>query len=323
MGVVVGTLFFQASGNPTSVVSAIFQSLFFSIISAMTVIVKQFPTRSIFYKHQDANFFPTWTYVAGRSVAAIPTACIDAIGYGTMIYFLVGLAHDDGATIVSYFRFVLMLFAISLTSGLFFSILSSGVKSLTLAQAGMAIFAILFVLFSGFTVQPDVIPDYYIWIYWLNFCAWGLRGLIVNEFDSGKYDEIPEGSNLTEGEQILVRFGFTIDDEPFTEEWLWWGLLFTIGCGLLSVFASAGCLNSVRFATGKSLVTDQGSDEIQELPEDEKIELPFKRVDLTFTDIHYTVQSSITNEHLELLKGVDGAVMAGRMTALMGSSGMC
>jgi ABC-type multidrug transport system ATPase subunit len=43
---------------------------------------------------------------------------------------------------------------------------------------------------------------------------------------------------------------------------------------------------------------------------------------LTFTDIHYTVRSSITKEDLELLKGVDGFVEAGKMTALMGSSGV-
>jgi hypothetical protein len=52
------------------------------------------------------------------------------------------------------------------------------------------------------------------------------------------------------------------------------------------------------------------------------VEIPFQKVNLTFTDIHYTVRSSITNEDLELLKGVDGFVEAGKMTALMGSSGV-
>ena len=62
----------------------------------MTAVVKQFPDRSTFYKQQDANFFPTWTFVAGRSIAAVPNALIDAVFYGTMIYFLVGLAVDEG-----------------------------------------------------------------------------------------------------------------------------------------------------------------------------------------------------------------------------------
>lgn len=83
MGTVVGTLFFQQSDAPNNVVAVLFQSLFYSVVGAMTIVIKQFPERSIFYKQQDANFFPTWTYVVGRSVAAIPNAMIDAVGYGT------------------------------------------------------------------------------------------------------------------------------------------------------------------------------------------------------------------------------------------------
>lgn len=77
---------------------------------------------------------------------------------GTMVYFLVGLAYNDGATVGSYFRYLLLMFSISLVSGLFFSMYSATLQTLTVAQAAMAITAVLFVLFSGFTVQPDVIP---------------------------------------------------------------------------------------------------------------------------------------------------------------------
>jgi hypothetical protein len=321
MGTVVGTLFFQASDNPSSVVAVLFMSMFYTIVGAMTTVIKQFPNRSIYYKQQDANFFPTWTFVAGRSVATLPNACIDALVNGTMIYFLVGLAYHDGATIVAYFRFLLILFSMSFTSGLYFSMFSSSVRTVTVAQACLAITAILFVLFSGFTVQPDVIPNYYIWVYWVNFVAWALRSLVVNEFSSGKYDSIVQSTGLTEADVYLARFGFTLNDEPFTLEWVWWGILFTVGTAFLSMIASSYCLRSLRFATGRSLVTDQGDKVVEELSEEEMIDIPFPRVDLTFKNMHYTVSSSISSETLELLKGVDGVVEAGRMTALMGSSG--
>jgi len=51
------------------------------------------------------------------------------------------------------------------------------------------------------------------------------------------------------------------------------------------------------------------------------VEIPFQKVNLTFKDMHYTVTASTSNEKLELLKGIDGFVEAGKMTALMGSSG--
>lgn len=158
LGVVIGTLFWQVEDNPGGIVGVQFQSMFTAVIGAMLLIIKQFPERSIFYKQQDANFFPTWTYVAGRSIATIPNACIDAIMFGTIVYFFTGLAVNDGASVVNYIMFVLMLFTLSLSSGLFFSVFSASVQNITIAQASMAVTAVVLVLFSGFTVQPDVIP---------------------------------------------------------------------------------------------------------------------------------------------------------------------
>jgi hypothetical protein len=86
-----GTLFWQSSDTPNSIVGVLFQSLLFVVIGAMTTVIKQFPNRSIFYKHQDANFFPTWTYVMGRSAASLPYAIADAVIYGKLFLLLLGL----------------------------------------------------------------------------------------------------------------------------------------------------------------------------------------------------------------------------------------
>lgn len=145
---------------------------------------------------------------------------------------------------------------------------------------------------------------------------------MVNEFDSGKYDIIPPGSTQTVGEQILTQFGFTdSDDVPYTSEWKWWAILYMIASAVLAILVSSCFLAKVRYATGQSLVTDAGDDEVEELPEKDAVSIPFKRVDLAFKDMHYTVQSSISDEKIELLKGIDGVIEAGKMTALMGSSG--
>lgn len=164
--------------------SILFQSMFYACVAQMGAISRQFPDRSIYYKHQDANFFPTWSYVLGRSIASIPIAVIDALGYGTVglilsrveysdmtitsqthmidsffslqvIYFFVGLAYNQGASIANYFIFLLLLFTISLTTGLFFSMYAACVPVVTISQALMSLTVVLFILFCGFTVQPD------------------------------------------------------------------------------------------------------------------------------------------------------------------------
>jgi hypothetical protein len=159
--------------------------------------------------------------------------------------------------------------------------------------------------------------------------AWILRGLVVNEFDSGKYDELvnstsPDGQmiTITQGEAIIIQFGFAdSNDEAYTSEWAGWAILFTLSWAILAICGATYFLSSIRFAAGGSLVTEKGDDDVEEIDEADLVAIPFKRVDLTFKDIHYTVKASTSDEKLELLKGINGVVEAGRMTALMGSSG--
>jgi xanthosine utilization system XapX-like protein len=77
-----------------------------------------------------------------------------------MIFWLTGLAYNDGASVANYFMFMLLLFVTSLSAGLLFGILTTIVSVVTMAQASMAFVMVILVLFSGFTVQPDVIPVY-------------------------------------------------------------------------------------------------------------------------------------------------------------------
>lgn len=143
MGTIVGTLYFQLD-DLQSVVGILFQSVFFVIVGGMTSVIKQFPARSIFYKQQDANFFPTWSYIAGRSLASIPNSLLDATIYGTAVYFLAGLAYNDGASIGNFFLFWLLLFTMSLTSGLFFGFFSAGVQTLTVAQVCIVLLKVIY-----------------------------------------------------------------------------------------------------------------------------------------------------------------------------------
>jgi hypothetical protein len=318
MGVIAGTLFWQGSDDPQSVMGILFQSMFFVSVGAMLKVGPQFESRSIFYKQKDSNFFPTWTYVFGRSLAGMPTSVIDGLLYGSIVFWFVGLAHNDGASIANYFMFMLLILTGSLTTGLLFSIFSTITRDRTVGQACSSIMIVVLVLFSGYTVQPNVIPSYWIWMYWINFFGWILRGLAVNEFDSGKYDEPSGVGNQTTGQAILSRFGFVdSDDVAYQFDWTWWAILFSLLVCALSVFASTYFLEHIRFATGKSLATDLGEEE--EIEESESIALPFQRVDLTFRDMRYTVKASVGNEKLELLKGIDGIVEAGKMTALVSS----
>ena len=143
----------------------------------------------------------------------------------------------------------------------------------------------------------------------------------MNEFDSGAYDDPSENDpNITRGESILIRFGFTFgdDNEPFTYEWAGYGILVLLGLSVIFAFLTAIFFNCIRFATGKVLITEEEDEsEIMEVDDEDMSPIPFKRADLTFRDMHYTVKSSISDEKLELLKGISGIVESGRVRCLM------
>ena len=156
MGLIAGTLFWQGSDDPTSVLGILFQSLFYVSVGAMLKIPAQFADRGVFYKQQDANFFPPSTYVLARSIAGIPASVIDGIVYGTIVFWFVGLAFDEGASVANYFMFMLLIFVTSMTASLIFGIFSTVTRNQSIGQAGLAVSIFLMVLFSGYTVSASI-----------------------------------------------------------------------------------------------------------------------------------------------------------------------
>lgn len=144
--------------------------------------------------------------------------------------------------------------------------------------------------------------------------------MAVNEFQSGKYDSPSQVEGLTEGELVLTQLGFVDSTgKAYGFEWAGYSILFSLLVCVVSVIGATICLSRVRFATGKSLANDaiEEKEDKNNGLDTSNTDLPFQRVNLTFSEIHYFVTSSITKEKLELLKGVDGVVEAGKMTALV------
>jgi ABC-type multidrug transport system ATPase subunit/ABC-type multidrug transport system permease subunit len=327
MGLVVGTVFYQQADDPNAGVGVIYQSLFFMSLGGLTKVAPQVDCRSIFYKHQDANFFPTSAFVIGRSIANIPSSLLDALFFSVPVFFLSGMAYTDGASMVNFFMFLLTILVAAYTTFMTFTILSASLPDKPSA-IGVAVAILLFmVVFSGFTVQPDVIPSYWIWLYWLNYFAWMLRALIINQYQSGyaAFEVVVDpATGWTVGDTYMEAFGFVdAQGNPYGYEWVWWGILFSCAMCVLAAALNIACLNRIRFATGQSLQAAEDENDTGDKHNNQKEveDLPFQKANLTFKGISYTVKSSISKESIELLKGVDGYFAAGKMTALMGSSG--
>lgn len=67
-------------------------------------------------------------------MASIPASLIDGIVYGTVIFWFVGLAHNEGASIGNYFMFMALVLMASVVIGLQFSIFPAVTKDRSTGQ---------------------------------------------------------------------------------------------------------------------------------------------------------------------------------------------
>jgi hypothetical protein len=245
---------------------------------------------------------------------------IDVSIFGTIIYFMVGFVRSAS----NFFIYLMVLFVFSLAMNSTFSIFTSIAKSKTAVQAMSACVLLFLILFSGFIVNPDVIPSYWIWVYWWNPLAWTYRAILVNEFRSQEYDIQFGESGKTEGELILESQGLVEPGgEAFGREWIGYNFAYQLGYLLFCLILTTLGLTFVRadgddfgFGTSRDSVDSKVAEEEKTV---EDIVLAITPVTLTFKGVNYDVNASTGKEKLRLLNDVNGIFEAKKMIALMGS----
>eukprot|EP00299_Pterocystis_sp_00344_P019876 c9825_g1_i2.p1 GENE.c9825_g1_i2~~c9825_g1_i2.p1 ORF type:complete len:1420 (-),score=398.97 c9825_g1_i2:102-4361(-) len=340
MGLVLGSLYFQLGLDEYSNRYGLFfsTSMMLSLggFPELSLVAKQ---RVVFYKHRDSGFFPTSAYVLAQSLVGMPVNIAQVCVFGTIMWWMCGLTDSDNGA--QYGLFIVIAFCLSMAVNQLLRVIASISPSPHLAPAISGCCIIFMILFSGFIIQTDEIPDYWIWVYWINPIAWSMKAMANLEFASSKYDELVLGKRM--GDMYLDAYGFKKDSAN-----IWGTILFLIGYYVFMLAMTTLTLEKLRFHghTSSELPPD---DEPTQSPEENGTEmktvtksrapsqetervvedlpatdlgLPFEPCALTFENVWYTVTlPNAEHEKLDLLQGVSGFCRPGTMTALMGSSG--
>jgi ABC-2 type transporter len=337
MGLSVGGVFWQTN-DTVSILGVLFQSMLFIMLGASTTAPALVDDRVIFRKHYEANFYSAYPFVVGRAIAQMPQIFMDVLVFGSILYVPLRLGHlvapwSFGSfgfpfplnrygmvglhpSLENYVIFIAILFTFSVSINQLMAVFAAKASTKASVQVLSAVILLFCILFGGFIVPPNVIPHYYIWVYWWNPFAWAYRALLVLEFQSDSWED---------GDVILRTTGFVDpNDKPFQTEWVgYWFIymastyvfyVFLTAYGLGNFTSSGSNISSGNHDTVKSSATEGNFDE-------KKVVIPFVPATLTFENICYDVQESTGSDKLRLLNNVDGIFKSGRMCALMGSSG--
>ncbi|OWZ16728.1 ABC transporter [Phytophthora megakarya] len=342
MGLLYCTIFYDFDPTQVSVVlGVVFSSVMFVSMGQSSQIATYMADREIFYKQRGANFFRTGTYVLANSASQIPLALVETIIFGSLVYWLCKFDADFTLFII----FEIVLFFTNLAMGSWFFFLSSvGPNANVVTPLGMCSI-LVFVIFAGFIVTKDQIPDYLIWAHWISPMSWSVKALSINQYRSESmdvcvYDDIDYCAKygMTMGKYYLDLFG--IDTE---KSWVVYGIIYSAAIYVVFMLLSYLGLEYLRYEapenvdvsekpvenesytmieTPKNNGSPDTTDEFVVELQPNTHEKSFVPVTVAFQDLHYYVPDPHNpKDSLELLKGINGFAVPGSITALMGSSG--
>ncbi|TMW65969.1 hypothetical protein Poli38472_003734 [Pythium oligandrum] len=358
IGLLYASVFYQFDPRDVQIVmGTLFASVFFVSMSQFSQLPTLMAEREIFYKQRGANFVRSSTYVTSYMISQIPTALLEVVIFGSLTYWMCGFASSATA----FINFEVILFLMNLCFTAWYMVLAAWAPDLHVVEPVGLVTLLFYVLFAGFVIFKSQLPDYLVWLYWLDPIAWSLRAVAVNQYRSAAYDvcmyeetDYCLAYNRTMGEYYLSLY-----DIPSERYWIEYGMLFLLALAILFVALTGYLLEykrheapenhdavaKVQVESGAELDTEEKDSQYTllrspkssanvprvsiPLPTETVLDIAptareknFVPVTLAFKDLRYSVQDpNNPKQQLELLKGITGLALPGSVTALMGASG--
>ncbi|XP_034682534.1 pleiotropic drug resistance protein 1-like isoform X2 [Vitis riparia] len=335
-------------------------ALFFAVLRIMFNGLTELPMTifqlPVFYKQRGLLFFPSWAYSLPKWILKMPIAFAEVGDWVIMTYYVIGFDPN----IERFFKQYLLLLCIhQMASGLLRLMAALG-RNIIVASTFGSFALLLVVVMGGFVLSKDDVKPWWEWGYWVSPLMYGQNAISVNEFLGDSWRHVPANSTESLGVLVLkARGAFTephwywLGVGVLIGYVLLFNFLFTLALSYLNPFGKpqpilsketltekqanrTGELNELSPETGariqsgspRSLSARVGS--ITEADQRRKrgMVLPFEPLSISFDEIRYAVDmpqemkaQGVTEDRLELLRGVSGSFRPGVLTALMGVTG--
>jgi len=179
-----------SADNFTNIAGLLFVWCALPVFSASAYLPNLVLERAIFYRERNDGLYRVITYVVAKMLDEIVLALVSSVIFGVIIYYATDLQGSFAVFWAVYNGNLLTGVGIAY-------FIASIAPNLDAANAMLPAYASTLILFAGFMIRLDDIPNYYYWYTRLDFVQYGLSALLVNQYDTDK------AANLT----IRVREG--------------------------------------------------------------------------------------------------------------------
>ena len=161
--------------------TTIYLSFLICAINGMITVLTFFEAeRNMFYRHKSALMYNTTAVSIAFTLAEIPFLIGTSLLYTTIFYFLLGFAKD-AEKYFFYYLFMLLCMSLFTYTGQMFVALC---RNAQIAQGFCSLLASNTGLFAGVLIQPQNIPKFWIFMYWLLPGHYILEGLMTTQFNN-------------------------------------------------------------------------------------------------------------------------------------------
>jgi ABC-type multidrug transport system ATPase subunit/ABC-type multidrug transport system permease subunit len=348
LGLLNGSTFYQFQPVNSQVVMGIAFTAVNTLSLAQATLVPAFLSmRDVLYKQRRANFFRVASFTVASSLSQIPLVLAESVLFGTIMYWMCGFVP----TAPGYFLFELVVFLTNVAFTSIFFFIAAASPNVNVANPVAMLFTLFFVLFSGFVITKETIPDYLIWVYWMSPLAWGVRAIAVIQYSDSRF-ELCSFEGVDYCEQYGVKAGdylLSVYGVPTAKFWVWYGLVYLVALYMFFLVLASLTLEYWRYEDPGNVVLDDDEEEAGEpslpsvysavktpkgetashgeqidtsIPVTREAQASIVPVTVAFQELWYSVPDPKNpKQEIDLLKGIDGFALPGTITALMGSSG--
>ncbi|KAJ1698957.1 hypothetical protein LUZ63_007469 [Rhynchospora breviuscula] len=180
-GIILATIYWKLDNTPKGVQERMgffaiaMSTMFYTCADALPVFMQE---RYIYLRETAHNAYRKSSFVLSNAIVSFPPLILLSIGFALTTFFAVGL---DGGMMGFFFYTAIILASFWAGSG-FVTFLSGIVSHIIVGYTIVVAILAYYLLFSGFFINRDRIPDYWIWFHYMSLVKYPYQAVMQNEF---------------------------------------------------------------------------------------------------------------------------------------------